>query len=278
VARAAVQPGAGECGFSLAVVEPAASLPVLSAQRIVKNFDGVKAVRQVSFELAPREVLGIIGQNGSGKTTLINVITGFYPPTSGSVLFDRRDITGWPLARIARLGISRTFQNLRLFEGLTALDNVLLGMTGRQDQGVFGALFPFPAAWRKRRQVAEKALALMDRLGIANRAKNVVKDLSHGDRRRLEIARALISDPAVVVLDEPTAGLTPAEGDKLIGVLRSVPAEGRAVLIIEHNLRVVGEVADEVLIMHAGAPLARGPLRDLLANEAIRDAYFGVSR
>jgi len=251
---------------------------VLSVEGIVKHFAGVKAVRDVSFELAPGEVLGIIGQNGSGKTTLINVVTGFYPPTSGSVVFNRRNITGWPLARIARLGISRTFQNLRLFEGLTALDNVLLGITGRQDQGVAGALFPLPTATRQHGQLVEKAIALMESLGVAARARTVVKDLAHGDRRRLEIARALISEPAVVVLDEPTAGLTAAEGDRLVAVLRSVPQEGRAVLIIEHNLRVVGEVADEVLIMHAGSQLARGPLKELLATDSIRETYFGVAR
>lgn len=248
----------------------------LEVHGVAKHFGGVVAIREISMKITAGKTLAIIGQNGSGKTTLINIITGIYAPTCGKVRLGERDITGLDLASIARLGISRTFQNLRLFEALSGLDNVLLGLTGRQNHGVLSALLPLPQKFKAAQGSRRLAHDLMGRLGIDHLADVTVRDLSHGDRRRVEIARALICDPSVIALDEPTAGLTVDEGDRLVGVLDDIRSQGKAILIIEHNLRIVGAAADEVLIMHAGVGIASGRLDDVLADQTVRDTYIGT--
>jgi ABC-type branched-subunit amino acid transport system ATPase component len=230
---------------------------VLDVVSVTRDYGGVRAVDAVSLSLRPGQILAVIGQNGSGKTTLVNVITGVHRPTSGRIIFDGREVTGWPLSAIARLGVARTFQNLRLFEALSVRDNVLLGLGGRG----------------RADHLAERTL---EQLGVGQFADALVSDLSHGERRRVEIARALVADPALLVLDEPTAGLTSAETEGFLGALERVRTERRAALVIEHNLDAVGRIADEVLVMHQGRQIARGPVAAALGEPAVRRLYLGA--
>ncbi len=248
--------------------------PILDVRDLRKHFDGVAAVDDVAFALYPGEVLAVIGHNGSGKTTLVNVVTGFHRPTSGSVRLRGRDISGRPVCEIARLGVGRTFQNLRLFEDLTSLENVTAGLLGRAGTGFRNSITPARAKIAVSRAQAMRTLEL---LGIGDCAHSKVKDLAHGDRRRVEIARALAADPALLILDEPSAGLTSAETDELVGALRGLRDAYAAMLLIEHHLSVVERLADRVLVMHAGTPIAVGPLNEVLADPAVRSLYMGLA-
>lgn len=249
---------------------------LLDVDSLTKDYGGVRAVDSVSFTLSAGQILAVIGQNGSGKTTLVNVVTGIHPPTCGRVLFSGRDITGWSLSAIARMGVARTFQNLRLFEDLSVRDNVLLGAMGRVPARLMEALLPTVTTARRNRQLRRVTERTLDQLGIGRLADASVQDLAHGDRRRVEVARALVSDPALLVLDEPTAGLTAAEAEGLVAALERLRTENRAALVIEHNLAAVGRIADDVLVLHEGRQLARGPVPTALGNPAVRRLYLGI--
>jgi branched-chain amino acid transport system ATP-binding protein/branched-chain amino acid transport system permease protein len=248
--------------------------PVLDVRDLRKHFDGVAAVHDVALAIYPGEVLAVIGHNGSGKTTLVNVVTGFCQPTCGSVRLRGRDIGGRPISEIARLGVGRTFQNLRLFEDLTSLENVMAGVLGRAATGFLSSVTPARGSTARSREQAMRTLEL---LGIGHRAQSRVKDLAHGDRRRVEIARALAASPALLILDEPSAGLTSAETDDLVGALRGLRDAHAAVLLIEHHLSVVERLADRVLVMHSGAPIAAGTLSEVLAEPTVRSLYMGLA-
>jgi ABC-type branched-subunit amino acid transport system ATPase component len=248
---------------------------VLATAGLCKRFGGVTAVDDVTFSLSAGRVLTVVGQNGSGKTTLVNMITGYFPPTEGNLFFKGRDVGGWPLHKIARLGVSRTFQNLRLFESLSARHNVLLSLIGQRKPGLASSLFYGLSTGKRNRDDEGRVDAVLERLGIASLANIEVRDLSHGDRRRVEIARALVVEPALVVLDEPTAGLTELEADRLVVALREVRNAGHAVLVIEHNLNVVGSVADEVMVMHAGRVIGSGAADEVFAMDDVQRLYLG---
>jgi len=247
--------------------------PVLDVRDLRRHFDGVAAVDGVSLAIHPGEVLGVIGSNGSGKTTLVNAITGFCRPASGRVWLRGRDITGRPVSEVARLGVGRTFQNLRLFEDMTGLENVLAGLLGRTGIGFWQSVTP---AGRKDAASRAQVMRTLDLLGIGHGAHVKVKALSHGDRRRVEVARALVADPVLLILDEPSAGLTSEETGDLVGALRGLRDVNSAVLLIEHNLTVVDRLADRVIVMHSGAAIAAGALSDVLAEPAVRSQYMGL--
>ena len=247
--------------------------PILDVHDLRRHFGGVRALDGVSLAVHSGEVLGVIGGNGSGKTTLVNAITGFCGPSSGCVRLCGRDITGRPASEVARLGVGRTFQNLRLFEDMTGLENVLAGLLGRTSIGFW------PSVLRARRKDAAyraHVMRTLDLLGIGDRAHVKVKALSHGDRRRVEIARALVAGPALLILDEPSAGLTSEETDDLVAALRGLRDVGAATLLIEHNLSVVDRLADRVVVMHSGAAIAAGSLSEVLAETAVRSLYMGL--
>lgn len=248
--------------------------PILDVRDLRKHFGGVAAVDGVALAIHPGEVLAVIGHNGSGKTTMVNVITGFCKPTCGSIRLRGRDITGRPVSEIARLGVGRTFQNLRLFEDLTGLENVVAGLLGRTSIGFWNSVTPARGKGANSRAQAMRTLGLL-RIGHCAHVK--VKDLAHGDRRRVEIARALAADPALLILDEPSAGLTSAETDDLVGALRRLPDARGAMLLIEHHLSVVERLADRVLVMHSGAPIAAGTLSEVLAEPTVRSLYMGLA-
>jgi ABC-type branched-subunit amino acid transport system ATPase component/ABC-type branched-subunit amino acid transport system permease subunit len=252
----------------------ATGVPILDVRELRKQFDGVTAVGDVALAVYPGEVLAVIGHNGSGKTTLVNVVTGCWHPTSGSVRLRGRDIGGRPVSEIARLGVARTFQNLRLFEDLTSLENVMAGLIGRAAIGFWSSVTP---ARRKNAGSRAQAIRTLELLGIGHCAYFKVKDLAHGDRRRVEIARALAAGPALLILDEPSAGLTSAETDDLVGALAGLRDAHAAILLIEHHLSVVERLADRVLVMHSGTPIAAGTLTEVLAEPTVQSLYMGLA-
>jgi ABC-type branched-subunit amino acid transport system ATPase component len=218
-----------------------------------KDFAGVQAVRSVSLCLEPGEVVGLVGPNGSGKTTLVNLATGAVPPTSGRVVVDGDDLTGAPSARFARAGVVRTYQALRLFEGLSVLDNVVVGAQRAVRLSLAGAWLR-PGAFRRReRDLRSAALAVLEEVGMAALARSPVAALSHGQRRRVELARAVAADPAYLVLDEPGAGVDPEQRRDLAALVRRRREAGTGVLLVEHDVDLVAAVADRVLVMANGA-------------------------
>jgi ABC-type branched-subunit amino acid transport system ATPase component len=247
----------------------------LEARGVSMDFGGVRAVDGMTFDLHDGAFLGVLGQNGSGKTTLINLITGVYRPTLGHIRVFGRDIAGLSMSEISRLGVARTFQNLRLFEGLTGLENVLVGASGRHNVGFWKSAIPSPGCRRLMGENIDRACEAIQLLGIAHCRSIKAQNLPHGDRRRLEIARALVSEPSLLVLDEPSAGLTRDEASALVGALAALRRTGLSVLLIEHNLGVVKQLTDQVLVMHSGRLIAKGVLHDVLSESAVRSLYMG---
>jgi ABC-type branched-subunit amino acid transport system ATPase component len=231
-----------------------------------KSFSGVKALSDVSLEVPPASVTGLIGPNGSGKTTLLNCVSGIFRPDSGSVTVQGQVVTGRPDYVCAARGIARTFQNLRLFTSLSVRDNLLIG-------GHLGGTIRHPRRRARRRR--ELAAELMDLLELSDLASAIAGGLAYGIQRRVEIARALMGSPAVLLLDEPAAGMNDVEAGKIVAVLRRLADRGTAVLLVEHNMAVVTSVSDTVFALDAGVELARGSPGDVMVDPAVVKAYLG---
>ena len=250
---------------------------MLAAQDLSKIFGGLVAVDAVSFDVAPRAIVSIIGPNGAGKTTFFNMLTGLYRPSSGSVTFDGRDITAKRPDIITSLGVARTFQNIRLFNTMSAVENVMVGQHARMTAGIFGSILRTPGVRREEARVREHAREMLDYVGLrSEQFDEIAANLSYGDQRRVEIARALASDPRMLLLDEPTAGMNPNESARLTEFMGRLRDErGLTILLIEHDMKVVMGVSQQITVLDHGEKIAQGSPQEIRDNERVVEAYLG---
>jgi branched-chain amino acid transport system ATP-binding protein len=256
---------------------------IFDVQDITLRFGGVTSLNGVSLQMRRGEILAVIGPNGAGKTSLFNSLTGVYTPQEGEILLTARpgdkpvSVLGQKTHVVNHLGVARTFQNIRLFPALTALENVKVGVETRQKAGPIAAMLGMPWQRREEREATSTAFALLDRVGLAHRANELAGSLPYGEQRRLEIARALGTNPGVILLDEPAAGTNPAEKQELAALIKQVNLDGIGVLLIEHDMKLVMSVADRIVVLNFGSRIAEGTPEQIQRDPAVVAAYLGTT-
>ncbi|MBS1376147.1 MAG: ABC transporter ATP-binding protein [Desulfovibrionaceae bacterium] len=251
-------------------------MSLLILRNLLKTFGGLVAMNSVTFSVDEVSIVGLIGPNGAGKTTTFNIITGNYRPDSGEVIFDRKDITGRPTHKIVELGIARTFQNIRLFQDMSVLENVLAGCHCRMRAGLFPSLFRTPAQRSEERQAVERAMRELAFVGLDDQYANLAGNLAYGNQRLLEIARALASEPRFLILDEPAGGMNDQETADLMLLIKAIQKRGITILLIEHDMNLVMRVCEKIVVLENGALIAEGTSAEIKRNPRVIEAYLGA--
>jgi len=253
---------------------------LLSVQDLTMDFGGIRALDKVDLRIHPGEIVALIGPNGAGKTTFFNCLTGMYTPTGGEILLNRsgnqpKRLNGLKPNRITELGLARTFQNIRLFQNMSVLENVMIGRHCRTHAKILGAILRNRATVREEQHIVGTSLALLERIGLADQANTFAKNLPYGAQRRLEIARALATEPSLLLLDEPAAGMNPQETLELNELIHSIKADGLSILLIEHDMKMVMALSDHIYVMDYGRKIAEGTPDEVRYNPAVIKAYLG---
>ena len=248
---------------------------LLEVNGITKKFGGLTAVDNFSVEIEKGTITGLIGPNGAGKTTVFNLLTGIYPVTSGSIILDDQDVTNNPSHIITQKGLTRTFQNIKLFNNMSVFDNVRIGHHCRGNSTLLGALFRPPSTIREEKEMSEHTMSLLEDVGLADRKDELASNLSYGMQRKLEIARALASEPKILLLDEPAAGMNPQETKELTQFISNLKDKGLTILLIEHDMKLVMNICKKVVVLDHGAKIAEGVPQEIQNNSAVIEAYLG---